>query len=91
LYEILLRLVSAAEKGDKDEVVKINKSEFNPKYFQVFPEVLTTAYSPDSLPCLYDLARNNCLYAISFPNELRKEKLKDAKKYLSKIPKKELS
>jgi|ETNmetMinimDraft_2_1059921.scaffolds.fasta_scaffold70114_1 hypothetical protein len=86
LYQTLKKLEKAAEEGDLKEAMAVNRKEFIPEYAEHFG----IGHTKDNDEArLYDLARNNLLYSIEeggmFDPKGRKERLKDAKKYIKEI------
>lgn len=86
LYGLLSNMLHAAEDHRRDQVISINK-EFSTEYGKVMP----SNYGRDSLPNLYDRARNKILGSIdnivSPTPEDRTKSLEKAREIISKIPK----
>jgi hypothetical protein len=86
LYGTLLEMLHAAETSSKEQVVALNK-EFIPEYNRIMPK----HYEKDSLPDLYDRARNKLIDSvddlIAPSSEEKREELQEAKTIISRIPK----
>jgi hypothetical protein len=88
LYSTLLEMLHAAEANSKEQVVILN-AKFIPEYNKIMPR----HYEKDSLPDLYDRARNKLINSvddtIAPTSEEKREELQEAKRIISKIPKHE--
>jgi len=86
LYGTLLEMLHAAEANSKEQVVSLN-AKFIPEYNRVMPK----HYEKDSLPDLYDRARNKLIDSvddlIAPSSNDKREELQEAKTILSRIPK----
>lgn len=75
-------MISAAEAGHREGVVRLNEKEFCPAFDKRFQREIS------ELSRLYDVARNNCIYTImkdEFSEQVREGTLKKAKVLFAKI------